>query len=71
MPNRELIKVVATAVLIERDDDGQVTGELTSDPRTAYNANDLAAIFTQAQVDVDAWNAENRPPNRAERRSRK
>jgi hypothetical protein len=66
---RELIKLVATAVLIERDDQGRVIGELTSDPTACYTTEQLASVWAQAQVDVDAFNAAQ--PNRAQRRRKK
>lgn len=62
---RELVKIVATAVLIEREGD-KIVGELTSDPVSAYDVEALQSVWAQAEVDVQAFNESQ--PGRSQRR---
>lgn len=63
---RELVKIVCVAVVLEHDDQGEVTGEIESQPTACYGEQQLVAFLAQARMEVDAWNAQQ--PNRAQRR---
>lgn len=69
MPRRELVKLLVQAVALERDDEGQVTGEAISEARACYTLEELVAFHAQAQVDVTDWNAAQ--PNRQQRRQQR
>jgi hypothetical protein len=71
--SKELLKVVAVAVLVERDETGLVLGELESQPRAFYGPQELAGFWGTVQAEVDLANAVANPhrQNGQQRRARK
>jgi len=68
MPKREFIKLNCQAVLIEKDDDGEVIGELTSDIKSCYNLGQVGELFVLSRAEVEEFNAAQ--PNRRQRRTK-
>lgn len=67
---RKLLKIMCTAVSVEHDDAGEVVGEVEGTATACYSADQLQAYFGAVKKELDAWNAQNAPPNRAARRAR-
>lgn len=66
---KELVKIVATAVVAVREGD-RVVNEIESAPKACYSAPELAALWAQAETEIAELNAAElaTTPNRAARR---
>lgn len=65
---RELVKVLAQAVVLRRDGD-RIVGEAVSDPQACYSQEELTSWWGKAELEVQAFNEAQ--PNRAARRKGK
>lgn len=67
---RELVKIVCTAVSLERDAAGEIVGEVQGTPVSCYSPEQLASFFVACKKELADWNAEEAAatPNRASRR---
>lgn len=65
---KELVKIVATAVVAVREGDRIVT-EIESPPRACYSAPELAALWAEAESQIAAANAAEAPNRSARRRA--
>lgn len=54
----EMVKVVCVGVVLQRDADGNVVGEIESPPASCYSAAQLVEWFEAGQREVAAANAE-------------
>lgn len=75
----ELIRIVARAIVAERDETGQIVGEHETDPVALYTAEQVSGYYAQMRAQMDKNNEElaaaeeaaaaAATPNRASRRS--
>ena len=58
MPQRELLKIVSVAVVLERDKKGAITGEQKSVEVPCYSRDELVAYYDKIVAALDNLNAE-------------
>jgi hypothetical protein len=52
----ELLKIIVQAVVLERDEEGRITGEQMSPPTVLYTPDHLSEYVSKLQEDIDAAN---------------
>jgi hypothetical protein len=53
----ELLKIVTQAVVLERDDDGNIIGERIGEPVPLYTFEQVTAFFARVGEEIAASNA--------------
>ena len=66
---RELVKVMVSAVVLRREGD-RIVGEAVTDPVACYSQEELAGFWDLASVEVQGFNAANRQPRRQRREAK-
>jgi hypothetical protein len=65
----ELLKVVVRAVVLERDEDGNVTGERLTEPVVLYNLDQYEEFVTNLRAELGGANGEVTQGDGVQRRS--